>query len=162
MYDSRSVANTILDVASSLNMSVTNLSLQKIAYFCHGWYLAAHGRPLSKQSFEAWQFGPVLQNIYRNFKEFERSPITVRCTKVDMETGESMLLPAITDDDAREIILGCVKFYGALRAGTLIELSHDREGPWDLCWNAKVGTNPGMRIEDSAIQEYFSRKQRPF
>ncbi|MBB5766714.1 type II toxin-antitoxin system antitoxin SocA domain-containing protein [Xanthomonas euroxanthea] len=141
---------------------MSNLTLQKIAYFCHGWFLVAQGRPLSKHSFEAWQFGPVLQSIYRDFKSFDRSPITARCTALDPLTGERNIVPSIADADAIEVVRQCVSFYGRLRAGTLVEMSHDPGGPWDRSWNSSSEINPGMKIDDLVIRDYFAGMTRPF
>lgn len=162
MFDSRAIANTIISIAGTNNIAITNLSLQKIAYFCHGWHLAAYGRPLCKQTFEAWQYGPVLQNIYREFKDCERAPIDRLCARVNPLSGERTVVPFIDDQPALAIIEACVMFYGSLRPGTLVEMSHDPDGPWDLCWNKIGGVNPGMRIENDSIETYFSQKQKPF
>ena len=60
-YDGRAVANFVLDFCDQHQRGITNLSLQKIVYFCHVWSLIEFDRPLVKQRFEAWQYGPVLQ-----------------------------------------------------------------------------------------------------
>lgn len=60
MRDGREVANYILDYANDNGIPMINLGLQKITYFCHVWFLISVGKPLIKQNFEAWEFGPVL------------------------------------------------------------------------------------------------------
>jgi len=77
-HDGRAVANFVLDVCEQAGREVTNLSLQKIVFFCHAWSLAVRKEPLVKHEFEAWQFGPVLQYLYREFKVAEREPIRER------------------------------------------------------------------------------------
>jgi uncharacterized phage-associated protein len=47
-HDGRAVANTILDSAYRLQRPLTHMALQKITYFAHGLYLAAHGASLVK------------------------------------------------------------------------------------------------------------------
>jgi len=46
MRDGREVANYVLDYADESGVSVTNLSLQKITYFCHVWFLISANKPL--------------------------------------------------------------------------------------------------------------------
>src|SRR5215216_2283072 len=87
-YDGREIANFILDYCDSRDRPVTNLSLQKIVYFCHVWSLINLGRPLVRHKFEAWEFGPVLPYLYREFKTFDRSPITSRATRIDQISGK--------------------------------------------------------------------------
>lgn len=162
MYDSRALANAILDQSDLLGIGLTNLSLQKVAYFCHGWSLAVHGSGLSKQDFEAWQYGPVLQNLYREFKSYDRRPIDSRCMRLDPSTGNRSVVDPISDPSALLIIQACVKFYGGLRAGTLVEMSHDPGGAWDACWREGEAINPGMRIDNVSIRQHFLQKSRPF
>jgi uncharacterized phage-associated protein len=57
-YDSRAVANLLLDVADQRNLPMTQLSLYKLIYFSHGEYLAHTGAPLIAHDFEAWRHGP--------------------------------------------------------------------------------------------------------
>jgi len=83
VYDGREIANFILDFCDKKNVRVSNLALQKILYFCHVWSLVKLDRPLIRHQFEAWQFGPVLQYVYREFKDFEKQPITSRAYKLD-------------------------------------------------------------------------------
>ena len=45
--------------------NITNLSLQKILYFCHLAFLGENeGKPLFDKNFEAWELGPVLRSVY--------------------------------------------------------------------------------------------------
>ena len=76
-YDGRSIANFVLDFCERNGRTVTNLSLQKIVYFCHVWSLIELGKPLIRHKFEAWEYGPVLPYLYREFKGFDRSPISI-------------------------------------------------------------------------------------
>jgi len=39
MYDGRDIANRILDICDNLDVSISNLALQKIIFFCHVWTL---------------------------------------------------------------------------------------------------------------------------
>ena len=54
-YDGREVANYLLDLADSKKLTLTQISLLKLIYFCHGWYLFYKERPLVKNEFEAWE-----------------------------------------------------------------------------------------------------------
>ena len=77
-HDGRAIANFVLDEADCIAVAVSPLALQKIVYFCHVWSLIGLGKPLIKQSFEAWEHGPVLQYLYREFRLFGARPITAR------------------------------------------------------------------------------------
>ena len=162
MNDGRAVANLILDIAESEGRDVTNLALQKILFFCHGWCIAKLGKPLVKQEFEAWQYGPVLQHVHREFKTFDRSPIKSRARKLDPATGERVDLDITLDEETREVVHAATVFYSKLRPGTLVEMSHVAGGPWDRAWNHGGTINPGMRLQNDEIEQHFKALKAPF
>ncbi|MGJ4728994.1 Panacea domain-containing protein [Luteimonas sp. SDU101] len=161
-FDGRAIANYVLDVSQESGRSVTHLGLQKLVYFCHAWSLAKLGKPLIKHQFEAWQFGPVLQYLYRDFKEFDRNPITTRARRLNPQTGHTEIVQCTLDWETDALLRKVIGFYGRLSAGTLVELSHSEGGPWDLVWNHEGKVNPGMKIDDSVIQGYFASVSSPF
>lgn len=161
-FDGRAIANYVLDVSQASGRSVTNLALQKLVYFCHAWSLAKLGKPLVRHQFEAWQFGPVLQYLYRDFKEFDRDSITTRAKKLNPLTGLPETVQYDLDDETDALLRKVIAFYGKLSAGTLVELSHSEGGPWDLVWNHEGKVNPGMKISDPLIQGYYASISSPF
>lgn len=66
------------------------------------------------------------------------------------------------DIETRALLEEIVAFYGRMRAGDLVELSHVLGGPWHEAWNHGGKINPGMRIEDSCITEFYSKVRCPF
>ena len=160
--DGRAVANFVLDFCDQRGRAITNLSLQKIVYFCHVWSLIELERPLVKHQFEAWQFGPVLQYLYREFKDFDNKPITKRATRLDPKTGTREVVDYIFDPKLMLLLHRVADFYSRIRAGDLVGLTHARGGPWDRTWNHESRANPGMRIDNKSIVEYYSVVQAPF
>src|SRR5579872_5281695 len=86
-YDSRAVANLLLDAADRRRLHLTQLSLYKLLYFSHGWYLADKASPLIIHDFEAWKYGPVVKVLRDEFAKFKDRPITSRAYKLDIYTG---------------------------------------------------------------------------
>lgn len=154
--DGRAVANFILDVCEAEGRAISNLALQKIIYFCHVWSLVKLGKPLVKQKFEAWQFGPVLQYVYREFREFERDSITSRAKKVSPLSGEMEIVGYDLDDDTTLFLRNVVLVYSGISVGNLVDLSHAKGGPWDVVWNHGGKVNPGMTIDNDLIANYYA------
>ncbi|MEI1687087.1 type II toxin-antitoxin system antitoxin SocA domain-containing protein [Acinetobacter baumannii] len=51
------------------NLTLTPLKLQKVLYYVHAEYLARNnGKPLFNENVEKWQYGPVVRNVYFEFK----------------------------------------------------------------------------------------------
>jgi|SRR5215472_11968091 len=160
--DGRAVANFVLDFCEAKGRRITNLSLQKIVYFCHVWSLLRLGRPLVKHQFEAWRFGPVLQYLYREFREFDNQPIVGRAKKIDLRTGKSVIVKYTLDKETEELLGQVVDFYSLLNPADLVQMSHAEGGPWDKVWNHQGQVNPGMKIENAAIVKFYCKVNFPF
>ncbi|MAE50882.1 MAG: hypothetical protein CMH27_03650 [Micavibrio sp.] len=156
VYDGREIANFILDFCDKKNVRVSNLALQKILYFCHVWSLVKLDQPLIRHQFEAWQFGPVLQYVYREFKDFEKQPITSRAYKLDAQTGQKYKAAYCLDSPTQELLENVVGFYSRLPASYLVDLSHAKGGPWDIVYNHTEKVRPGMKIDNACIRQYYS------
>jgi uncharacterized phage-associated protein len=156
-FDGRAIANCILDLADASGIQLSNLALQKVVYFCHAWHLAETGAPLVKTEFEAWQHGPVLQYLYRQFKDFENRPIRGRATSMNPHNGKQELVTYDLDAETLERLKRVVGFYGSMEPWDLVDMSHEKGGPWYEVWNHSGKINPGMKISHTSIQEFFSR-----
>src|SRR4249919_3603623 len=75
MHDARAIANYFLDRAEARGIKLTLMTLLKVLYFAHAWYLARTDKPLIAQHFEAWQYGPVNRLVYDQFKGLGKKPI---------------------------------------------------------------------------------------
>lgn len=161
MYDVRDVANYVLDSADRRDIVITNLSLQKLVYFIHGWFYSIYDQPLVKNKFEAWQYGPVQRVLYDQFKALREKPIRdLRATHIDPETGQNVYREPRIDAGHAEIIEQVLDKYSKFTAGQLVEQSHVEDGPWEYVWHqAEEVVYPGMRIPDSMILDHFKRLQ---
>ncbi|PHR46742.1 MAG: hypothetical protein COA32_09680 [Fluviicola sp.] len=78
MHSAVDIANIFVSKGLEEDSPVTQMQLQKMVYFAHGITLAyTEGKnKLVKEKFEAWDFGPVIPEIYHEFKQFGAKPIT--------------------------------------------------------------------------------------
>ena len=160
MMDPRALSNLVLDIADDIGESVSNLALNKILYFIHAYHLAETGQPLVKAKIEAWQFGPVFREVYHQFKRFDRSSITGRATVLNPQSGEYEIATYNVEQSEYERIRSICLPYIKMRPGKLVELSHEKGGPWYDAWFHDGEVNPGMEITDQAIQAHFKKQQR--
>lgn len=75
----RELAQYILFRANRINRPITNLQLQKIMYFALG-FMIEENRELAQELFnqepmEAWIYGPVVPDIYNEYKIYKSRPI---------------------------------------------------------------------------------------
>lgn len=160
-HDGREIANFVLDYCEEIGRPVSNLALQKLVFFCHVWSLIELHRPLVRHKFEAWEHGPVLQYLHREFRRFERKPITGRATRIDKRTGVRAIAEYEFDDRTRDLLSKVIAIYSRLTASQLRNISHVPGGPWERAWNHEGKVNPGMKIENEDITAFYSKLPPP-
>ena len=158
-YDVRDVANLTLEFAEQRGITLTNLALQKLLYFTHGWFYAVFDQPLIKNKFEAWQYGPVQRVIYDQFKGCGGRPIRdLRATYIEPTTGESEYREPAIEENHASFIRSVLEKYARFTAGQLVQESHVEDGPWEYVWQqAEEAIYPGMKIPDELISDHFKR-----
>jgi uncharacterized phage-associated protein len=157
-YDSRVVANFLLKLASERGLTLTQLTLYKIVYFSHGWYLTLFSHPLISHEFEAWPYGPVIHVLREQFESYGDEPITKMAERLDIFTGSrSIVAPIVSGEDAR-FITHIFDSYHHYTAWKLSEMTHEPNSPWDRLWNsAEPVGRLALRIKNEEIKAYFDR-----
>jgi uncharacterized phage-associated protein len=160
-HDGRAVANSILNSADRLMLPLTHMALQKIAYFAHGLYLAAHSSVLIKQPIEAWDHGPVVRVIYDAFRTAGDAPIRTRAQRTDPVTREVAIVAADLEQETASFVEHVVRRYGHIHASELRRMTHEPGGPWHQVWHAPGGrVTLGMRIDNDVVKQHFVAAMR--
>jgi uncharacterized phage-associated protein len=159
-YDVRSVANYVLDLAESDGQTVSNLSVNKIVFFLHALFLVQFGRPLVSAKIEAWEYGPVFRELYREFKSFGEKPILRKARRISPETGLSEPCTYEFRPEELDFLTGVARRYISLTAGTLVAISHEKGGPWDQVWNHDKAVNASMNISNEIIRDWYAKAAR--
>ena len=146
-YDARAVANYFLDLASSEGRSLDPMGIEKLVYFAHGWHLAVFETPLVEQPVEAWQYGPVIRDLYQSFKEFGTNWIKRLATKDGVP-------PRIENTeetkDTRALLNRVWSVYKNYSSIQLSNLTHLPDSPWTITREKGEAV-----IDNSLIEEYF-------
>lgn len=114
---------------------ITPLKLQKLLYYIQGMSLRIYGKPAFLNNISAWQYGPVVEDVYQQYKG--HNPIST--PKIDY----------VVCDGLKKIIELVVESYGQIEAGSLIDLTHD-EDPWINSVDSGV-------VSIDLIKEYFNK-----
>ena len=143
-HDARAVANEVIRLAHARPKSITNLEVQKLIYFAHGFMLALEEQPLFWQNVIAWPHGPVVIDVYEALKKYGRDPIQ-----------EPIAMPGLVAPSIRSsrIIGLAYQRMSKFSPGRLIRISHDPNGPWYKVWHER-GEN--QVIDTELIQSYFT------
>ncbi len=153
-YHPRAVANRFVQEASTLQLPVTHMALQKLLYYSHGWHLAACELPLVRGGFQAWKDGPVSRAVYSAYKKFGTRPISSLATVIDINSGSEVIAEARFIEQQVSLLRGVLRAYGHLHAFDLRNRTHEKGSPWHIVWHSE-GVVPGMAIPDHLILAHF-------
>lgn len=160
MYEVKKVANFIIDEFDPEKYGITNLKLNKIVYFCNGWYLARTKKKLIRNKFEAWKYGPVIRTLYSELKIYGETNIKNKISFLDYVDGAKKYVgyEDICDKD-RVLIKSVVAYYVSMRAPKLVELSHASGGAWDVAFRKSLESGGEWgAITDAEIEREFVRQ----
>ena len=137
-YDTKAVANYLIDYAEQNGESLSPMKLQKLVYFAHGWHLAlTNGEKLINEMIEAWDYGPVIPSLYNEFRKFGRHNITRKARHSSFKGTRLMCEePSLPDEEtgfAKELLKKIWEIYGGYTGIQLSNMTHVEGSPWNLC-----------------------------
>lgn len=120
MYNALDIAKYLITLASPEEEDlITNLKLQKLLYYAQGFHLALFGKPVFSEQIKAWQYGPVVPEVYHTYKQYKTNylpqPDDFNVDEYDRETQDLL-------DEVYEV-------YGQYTAPILMRFTH-QEPPW--------------------------------
>jgi len=152
---SKTVANYFLEMGQKEGILIDPLKLQKLVYLAHGWSLLFLNRPLIKEKIEAWRYGPVVPELYQEFKKFGASPITEFARPVPLESTNGI------DPQTKSLLYAVWQKYGSLSPIQLSVLTHEPGSAWDLAQRRGVFLPwRGPVIPNELIADEFARMQQ--
>jgi uncharacterized phage-associated protein len=138
MININQLCDYIITKISASGETMSNLKLQKLAYYADAWYLAFFDEKLVDEGFQAWIHGPVSRAIYNRFSSSKSlySDITIADCTLGLTFHQFRLQPAHIDS--------VLEVYGAFTGAQLEDMTH-KEEPWI---KAREGYRPSERCEE--------------
>ena len=156
MYAVLDVCRHTINYSNDMNYGISNLKLQKVLYFIQAFFLISTSEPCFKEKIEAWDFGPVVPEAYREYKQFGSSniPRVSYIVEFDSEdiwnsTVKRYEDNSICEDDQKRIEEVVDKF-SEYSATDLVAITHD-QAPWKDAYVPRMNNE----ITVNAIKEYF-------
>jgi uncharacterized phage-associated protein len=158
-YDALTVARELVLIGAPATASedadavyLSPLHLQKLLYYCQGWGLALLGRPLFCQPLYAWQYGPVVRDVYDLFKG--------RSSGVLPQEFPSVGGPMATTPAALVVMVW--REYSRYTPGELVAMTH-REPPWrEARANLPEGAHSDAILSHTTMREFFTTQAAAF
>lgn len=141
-----SVGNKLIALAHEAGHAITPMQVIKLTYFCHAWMLGLYGRPLLDEPVEAWQYGPVIPEIYRNLRRYGAGPVTRQIHNVKEADFDAIELDLIGQVSSK---------YGRLTGPQLSTMTHAPGTPWHQVWKGRK-----THIPDYMIQRFYEAQAR--
>lgn len=160
------VTNYILNKLRSHGINdITNLKLQKVLYLAYGLHLCLYDEDLFQSPIHAWKHGPVVPDVYKEFKYFGKSVITKQ-TGILLDDGSGeVYFPELTKNfEKRALIIACTA-YGKERAWDLVDITHNENSAWKKNYQEgkmhisipKEDIRAELQDQLSGIAEYLSQ-----
>lgn len=133
--------------------SMSPKKLQKLLYYAQAWSVTLLNEKsdeinnqLFPEDFEAWVHGPVVPEVYREFKEYGYRDIPKKDAKVNL------------NEDVEDVLNQIMKIYGDFSGNELENISHQEE-PWKA---TRGNTNPLERCNDvitlKSMHDYYIQR----
>lgn len=159
------VANTFIGFSLADRIPVTNMKVQKLVFFAHGWYLGNTGEPLIEETFEAWPWGPVIYPLYCTFKDYRAEPITKPADDFEVKTTETGGLIFIRNtpmlkhpDRVLPFLKQIWERYKNYSASQLSAISHEDGSPWSETRKDRLPSDIHVKISNYLIKDYYQNK----
>lgn len=123
MYDALTIAMYIINRCFEEGAPVTNLRLQKLLYFIQLESYKVYGKQLFNNDIAAWQFGPVVPEVYYKYSVYAGMPILVKYANLTLS------MPVM------ELINSVIEQKKNIPIWELVEITHKANGPWDITVN---------------------------
>ncbi len=121
MHSALNIAKWFVAYGAHIGADRSNLKLQKLLYYAQGHYLASAGKPLFNEEIEAWSHGPVVADVYHEFKG--RGSSDLNLSPDDPFTFD------LIDVQTQQYLLQVWGAYAKFGAWSLREMTH-KEAPW--------------------------------
>lgn len=139
------IARWFVQWAHANEADLSNLKLQKLLYFAQGEHLARFGgTPLFAERIDAWQHGPVLRDIYHDYKDFGTGDVT--------PDDDHPFEWEDVDDDTTQFLIQLWNTYGGFGAWRLRNVTHE-QAPWRDVFEPN---RQNIEISRQSMLDFFS------
>jgi uncharacterized phage-associated protein len=154
------IANEFIELGLRNGKKFTQMQLQKLVYFAHGWNLAIMDAPLTQDDPSAFEFGPVYKTLWEALRHYGKRPVHRLIAQKEYFPGEfdddltdSDIARADLSGGERAIIGRVYADYSKFEAFQLSAITHEDDSPWSRVYNN--GHGKYLAIRSDMIRDYF-------
>ncbi|MCY4215457.1 MAG: DUF4065 domain-containing protein [Flavobacteriaceae bacterium] len=158
LYTAAHITNFILEQARHDEIFIDNIKLQKLLYVSFGWcYVLGRKKKLFNDPIQAWRFGPVIPNIYHQYKKFQKGDLRQAPAALYFDFKEMTTKRAPTyemDEQTKSVLLAIWDYYKMKDTDSLIDLTHQKGTPWASAYDHENR----KEISKRRIKKYYQKK----
>ena len=166
-YSPIAIANWFILKADKEQKYLDLIKLLKLIYIAQGFALARKDTPIINAPIEAWKYGPVIREVYQEFKKYGTYSIGEPSFKDAQYEVDKFGSPTWNcfienvdehDSDAVEILTDVWENFSEFTGIQLSNWSHENGGPWYQAWHLEKGKEHiNHPISQEKISSYFKR-----
>jgi uncharacterized phage-associated protein len=124
MITALDVSKFLISLQEPEESDLSNLKLQKLVWYCLGFYGALTGKKLFADEVKAWEHGPVVPTLYHELKKYGRNPVEIEIEiEIDSNFEDKF------DKEQLEVLREVNEVFGKYSAWKLRNMTHEEE-PW--------------------------------
>ena len=142
----REVVDYFIVKSNETKRPLTNKKLQKLIYYAQAWNLALTGEKLFDEPIEAWIHGPVVPDVYKEYKKYGHGRID---EEAEFDSSKFTKKELKTLDEVWST-------YGKFDGNYLEALAHS-EGPWITArGDAEINDRLTEEITPESMKAFYS------
>lgn len=148
-YSAIQVARQFISFANNENIEITPMKLLKLVYIAQGVHLATHESPLFEEDILAWDYGPIVDVVFNQYKDYGNKAIYEPAGSQEIKNDLEVLkeLKATWD---------YFKKWSAIQLSSWSQL---QGSPWQVVWDNSEGQPLKVKVIPlEEIKAYFERE----
>lgn len=129
-YNAVNVATNIINKMREKNLPLDHIKLQKLLYFFAVELFKLNKELPFEQQIEKWKLGPVVRDVYNEYKFKGSSEIDEPTFKFTFANGiftSSMIEPEVLSEADEAILDEIIDKYGSFGSFRLVDITHEQD-----------------------------------
>ena len=156
MHPANAIANYVLEKGDAEDIAITPMQVLKLTYILHGWCLGVSGNSLIKEKVKAWEYGPVIPEVYYEFRDYRDNAISGRAHNGSTLYYFDDAIPFSPNHTMGEFLTAVWNAYKDYNGLELSSMTHKVGTPW-YHTKRKNRWKHNPTIKNGLIQDYYRR-----
>ena len=156
MYNALDIARYVINYCNKKGYLISNLRLQKLLYFIQANFIMSKKKLCFSEPIECWQYGPVIRNVYLEFKVNGSDSIESidKYEQYNLDTNsfdEVKFNFDFKNEEDKELVEETIEYASEMTTRELVDITH-KQTPWSKNYKS----NCKKEIPEEDMFKYFS------